>query len=47
MATKKKARKVSTVFGNQKVSTSPEVANKIKSGEISPSRLILEVQDLN
>lgn len=37
MATKKKARKVSTVFGNQKVSTSPEVANKIKSGEISPS----------
>lgn len=37
MATKKKARKVSTVFGNQKVSTSPEVASKIKSGEISPS----------
>lgn len=37
MATKKKARKVSTVFGNQKVSTTPDVANKIKSGEISPS----------
>ena len=37
MATKKKARKVSTVFGNQKVSTSPEVASKIKSGEISPT----------
>ena len=37
MATKKKARKVSTVFGNQKVSTTPDVASKIKSGEISPS----------
>ena len=36
MATKKKARRVSTVFGKQKVMTTPEVAAKIKSGQISP-----------
>lgn len=36
MATKKKARRVSTVFGKQKVTTTPEVAAKIKSGQISP-----------
>lgn len=34
---KKKARRVSTVFGNQKITTSPEVAGKIKSGEITPA----------
>lgn len=38
MATdKKKAKRVATLFGKQKVTTTPEIAAKIKSGEIDPS----------
>jgi len=37
MATdKKKAKRVATLFGKQKVTTTPEIAAKIKSGEIDP-----------
>lgn len=32
----KKAKRVSTVFGKQKITTTPEVAAKIKAGEITP-----------
>lgn len=34
---KKKPRRVSTVFNRQRVNTTPEIAERIKSGEISPS----------
>jgi len=38
MATdKKKAKRVATLFGKQKVTTTPEIAAKIKSGEIDPA----------
>lgn len=38
MATdKKKAKRVATLFGTQKVTTTPEIAAKIKSGEIDPA----------
>lgn len=33
---KKKAKRVATLFGKQKVTTTPEIAAKIKSGEIAP-----------
>jgi hypothetical protein len=35
--TKKKAKRVATLFGKQKVTTTPEIAAKIKSGEIDPA----------
>ena len=34
---KKKAKRVATLFGKQKVTTTPEIAAKIKSGEIDPA----------
>ena len=34
---KKKAKRVATLFGKQKVTTTPEIAAMIKSGEIDPS----------
>lgn len=34
---KKKAKRVATLFGKQKVTTTPELAAKIKSGEIDPA----------
>lgn len=34
---KKKAKRVATLFGKQKVTTTPEIAAKIKAGEINPS----------
>lgn len=34
---KKKSKRVATLFGKQKVTTTPEIAAKIKSGEIDPA----------
>lgn len=34
---KKKSKRVSTVFGKQKITTTPEIAAKIKAGEIDPA----------